>query len=62
MKKAKRVPFNHMFNWDEWCPEYYCSKCEMQIATNKTDAEKLDRCPHCKAKFEEEQDDSCGID
>jgi DNA-directed RNA polymerase subunit RPC12/RpoP len=39
--------------WDEWCPEYYCSKCKTQIATNKTDAEKLDRCPNCKAKFEE---------
>ena len=27
--------------------------CKMQIAANKTDAEKLDRCPRCKAKFEE---------
>lgn len=59
MKKAKRVPFNNVYTWDEWCPEYYCSNCKMQIATNKTDAEKLDRCPHCEAKFEEVQDADC---
>ena len=55
-KKAKRVPFNDMFSWDEWCPEYYCSECECQIATNEEAAKKLSSCPHCKAKFEDSND------
>lgn len=50
---TKRIPFNKMFSWDEFCPEYYCSNCKRQIATNKEDAEKLSNCPYCHLEFEE---------
>ena len=55
--KVKRVPFNEMFSWDEWCPEFYCSECKCQIATNEEDAKKLSSCPHCHLEFEEDKNE-----
>ena len=54
-KKAKRVSFNEIIAWDEWCPEYYCSNCKCKIAENKEDAKKLSSCPYCHLEFEEEE-------